>query len=734
MDMRLFRHYLILVSCLLGISSGISGQGSFPFLDPDMDTEKRIDNIIDLMTLDEKIAYVVSSQVERLGIPSPGSSEGIHQAVVRSFMGSGQATPTTSFCQVYGMGSTWDPVLIQRAGQVVGYEGRYLTQSEKYKRPTLVLWGPTSDLCRDPRWGRNDESFSEDAYLTGTMAASYIRGMQGDDPKYWQAASLLKHVFANSNETTRGRSSSDFDDRLMREYYSKPFMMGFTQGGARSYMAAYNAWNGVPMTVNPVLKAVVGEEWGADWIVSSDAMAVGAVVWGHRYLQTVEEAFATSLKLGMNQYLERNVDSLLRVALDQELITEKDFDSAIRGKLRTTLKLGLLDPPAADNPYSGIGADNEPEPWNSEKHKSVALQVARESVVLLKNSGNALPLEPDRLKSVAVIGSKASGVLFDLYSGTTPYAVSILDGIRNRVGDAITVNYAADNEYHAAVDAARASDVAIVVVGNDPMGGADRSNLGALFNQDLSTKPCTECGEGREGRDRQSLDLPEEDLVKEVFAVNPRTIVVLLSSFPYAINWSQERVPAILQITHSAQEQGTAIASVLFGDYNPAGRLVQTWPKGLYQLPRMMEYDIRKGRTYMYFQGEPLYPFGYGLSYTSFGYSNLKLSRQAAGSGERVTVQLDLENTGDRDGEEVVQLYAEYPGSEVERPLKQLVGFKRVPVQAGERLTVELELDMDELSYWDMEQNRYVLEKGSVNLLVGASSEDIRLKTSLIVR
>lgn len=500
-------------------------------------------------------------------------------------------------------------------------------------------------------------------------------------------------------------------------------------------MAAYNAWNGVPMTVNPVLKTVVGKEWGADWIVSSDAMAVGAVVWGHRYLQTVEEAFAASLKLGMNQYLERNVDSLLRVALDQELITEKDFDSAIRGKLRTTLKLGLLDPPSAENnPYSGIGAGNEPEPWNGEKHKSVALQVAQESVVLLKNSGNALPLKTEELKSVAVIGTKASRVLFDLYSGTTPYAVSILDGIRRRAGDAITVNYAPDNEYHAAVDAARASDVAIVVVGNDPMGGADRSNLGALFNQDLSTKPCTECGEGREGRDRQSLDLPGEDLVKEIFAVNPRTIVVLISSFPYAINWSQEHVPAILQITHSAQEQGTAIASVLFGDYNPAGRLVQTWPKGLYQLPRMMEYDIRKGRTYMYFQGEPLYPFGYGLSYTPFEYSNLKLSRQAAGSGERVTVSLDVQNSGGRDGEEVVQLYVEYPGSQVERPLKQLKAFKRVPVKAGERKAVELELELDELAYWDMEQNRYVLEKGTVDLLVGASSDDIRLNTSLTVR
>jgi beta-glucosidase len=710
----------------------VSGQEKYPFLDPEMDMEERVDQIISMMTLDEKIGYVVSSSADRLGIPSPGRSEGIHQAVVRGFMGGGQEVPTTSFCQVYGMGSTWNPVLIQQAGGVVGYEGRYLTQSEKYRRPTLVLWGPTSDLARDPRWGRNDESFSEDAFLAGTMVTAYIKGLQGDNPDYWLSASLLKHVFANSNETTRGRSSSEFDDRLMREYYSKPFRMGFTLGGAHSYMAAYNAWNGVPMTVNPVLKEVVGKEWGADWIVSSDAMAVGAVVSGHRYMETVEEAFAASLKLGMNQYLERNVDSLLRVALDKELISEKDFDAAIRGKLRTTLKLGLLDPPD-DNPYARIGADDETEPWNGGKHRAVALQVAQESVVLLKNNDHALPLDRERLTSVAVIGPRAAKVLFDFYSGPTPYAISVLDGIRNKVGKAVQVNYAADNENNAAVEAARSSDVAIVVVGNDPMCGADLSNMGVLFNQDLSTKPCVECGEGREGRDRQSLDLPSEDLVKEVLAVNPNTIVVLISSFPYAINWSQQHVPAILHITHAAQEQGSAIANVLFGDYNPAGRLVQTWPKGPDQLPYMLDYNIRNGRTYMYFREEPLYPFGFGLSYSGFEYSNVELSKQEAGSGETITAGIAISNTGEMDGDEVVQMYVEYPGSLVQRPLKELKGFKRVHVKAGETTRVEMLLDLDELSYWNAEKSMYELEKGRVNLLIGASSEAIKLRTSITV-
>lgn len=725
------KHILVLLALLVFSFQGNS-QDKYPFQDSEMDMEDRVDNIISMMTLDEKIVYVLSSEVNRLGIPSPGRSEGIHQTVIRSFMGQGEAIPTTSFCQVYGMGSTWNRELIQKAGQVIAYEGRYITQSEKYKRPTLVLWGPASDLARDPRWGRNDESFSEDAFLTGTMAAAYIKGIQGNDPRYWQAASLLKHVFANSNETTRGRSSSDFDERLMREYYSKPFMMGFTRGGARSYMAAYNAWNGVPMHVHPVLKEVVAKEWGADWIVTSDAMAIGALVTQHKYLGTLEEAFAASLKLGMNQYLERNVDSLLRVAVNKGLIAEKDFDSAIRGKLKTTLKLGLLDP-ADENPYSKIGAEGEPEPWNSEKHKSVALQVAQESVVLLKNADNVLPLDKSKVKTVAVIGDMASQVMFDFYSGSTPYAISVLDGIQNMVGDEIEVSFEADNEYNAAIDAAKASDVAIVVIGNDPMCAADRSNLGALFNPDISTKPCIECGEGREGRDRQSLDLPTEDLVKEVFSVNPNTIVVLISSFPYAINWSQKNVPAILHITHAAQEQGTAIANVLFGDYNPAGRLVQTWPKGLDQLPRMLDYNIRNGRTYMYFKEEPLYHFGYGLSYSDFEYSNLKSSQLEVRNGESITVSIDIKNTGEVDGDEVVQLYVQYPGSGVERPLKELKGFKRVHVKAGETATAQIELEVDEFSFWNQEENKYELEKGSINLLIGSSSSDIRQKTSITV-
>jgi beta-glucosidase len=636
------------------------------------------------------------------------------------------------------MGETWDPALIKRAGAVEGYEARYLTQNAKYKRNILILFGPTSDLARDPRWGRTDESYGEDPYLTGTMVVSFIEGMQGDDPKYWQAAALLKHFFANSNETTRGSSSSDFDERLMREYYSVPFRMGFVEGGARSYMTSYNAWNGVPMDMNPVLKDVVAKEWGADWIVTPDAGALDHVVDLHHYMKTMQEVYVQALKVGINSLLPGFGPSIgptphdaLKQALAEKQITEAEIDSAIERKLKTTIKLGLVDPPASD-PYSKIGAGDEPEPWNADKDRTVARQIARESVVLLKNASALLPLNKNALKSIAVVGPNAAKVRFDFYSGATPYAISVLQGIQDKLGSSVKVNYAENNDNDAAVNAAKSSGVAVVVVGNDPMCGV--ANPFQAFNPDASTKPCPDPGMGREGRDRESLDLAQEGLVKQVYAANPKTIVVLVSSFPYAINWSQANVPAILHITHAAQEQGTAIADVLFGDYNPAGRLVQTWPKSLDQLPPMMDYDIRHGRTYMYFKGEPLYPFGYGLSYTTFKYSKLHVSADHLADGGTISVSVDVTNTGKRDGDDVVQMYATHLDSKVDRPAEQLEGFKRVNLAVGQTKTVELPLKAEALAYWDVKAHQWVLEKDKIKITVGSSSADSRAEKAISVR
>lgn len=716
---------------LFGSIFGLQAQQSYPFQNTNLLMEQRVDNVISLMTLDEKVAFILNYSVPRLNITSPGNAEGIHQALVKPPQMGAKPIPTTSFSQVYGMGATWNPALIKRAGNVMGYEVRYATQNEKYKLSSLMLWGPSTDLARDPRWGRTDESYGEDPFLVGTMATALTKGIQGDNPDYWMAGSLLKHFFANSNETTRARSSSDFNNRLMREYYALPFQMTFTQGGAKSYMASYNAYNGIPMTVNPILRDVVAKEWGADWIISSDFLAADHVAKQHKYTKTKEETVAAAIKLGMNQFLEfGGMDKVIGKALADKLLTETDIDKAIRGKVKASLKLGLLDN-SDKNPYKTIGTNGEAEPWNSEKHKAVALQVARESVVLLKNDKNTLPLNKGNIKTIAVIGPHADSVLFDFYSGATPYAISALQGLKNKLGPNVNIKFVPNNEYNAAVNAAKAADYAIVVIGNDPMCGT--KNLGEAFNLDSSTKECKECGEGREGRDRQSLDLPAEDLVKEVFAVNPKTIVVLTSSFPYAINWSQAHVPAILHITHAAQEQGTAIADVLFGDYNPAGRLVQTWPKSLDQLPRMMDYDIANGRTYMYFKGEPLYHFGYGLSYSTFQYSNLKLSGIVMTKNGNITITADIKNTGSRDGDEVVQLYIQHPNSKVVRPMKALKGFERISLKAGETKKVTFTIDAKSLAWWNDKIAAWEVESGVVKVLLGSSSQAIKSQNTFTV-
>jgi beta-glucosidase len=711
----------------------LHGQTRYPFQDAGLPIEQRVDNILSLMTVDEKIADIeMNSGVPRLGIPSAGGSEGLHGLVRKGDFG-GKAIPTTSFAEVIGMAETWDPALIRRAGAVQGYEARYIYQSEKYKDKTLIVWGPNADLARDPRWGRNNESYGEDPFFTGTMSVAFIRGMQGDDPKYWQAASLMKHFLANSNETTRGTSSSDFDERLLREYYSVPFRMGFVEGGGKSFMASYNAWNGVPMTVNPILKTLAVKEWGADGIISSDATAVELMVGQRHYFKTQEEATAATIKAGIGQILAfyLNPPKRVRDALADHSLTEADIDAALRGKFRTLIRLGLLDPPAMV-PYSNIGSAGEPEPWTTDKDKDVARQVARESVVLLKNAGGLLPLDKASIKSIAVIGPHANEVLIDLYGGRPPYTVSPLQGIKSKVTSGTVVNYAANNENDAAVKAAKSSEIAVVVVGNHPTCNAP-PNSAAMWNLDVSSKPCADPGEGREGRDRESIDLSQEDLVKLVYAANPKTIVVLVSSFPYAINWTQAHVPAILHMTHAAQEQGTALADVLFGDYNPAGRTNQTWPKSLDQLPPMMDYNIRHGRTYMYFKGEPLYPFGFGLSYTTFKYSNLRFSSPMLPAGGKVMVSVDVTNTGKRSGDEVVQLYVQHLTSKVERPNKELEGFQRVALKPNQTRTVQIPLQAESLAWWDAKQGRFEVEQEAIRVVVGGSSADARLQKTINV-
>ncbi len=686
----------------------------YPFADPDLPMEARIDNLLSLMTVSEKINCLGTiPNVPRLSVWGTGHVEGLHGLAMGGPGGWGRPSPvpTTQFPQAIGLGETWDPDLIQQVAAVEGYETRYMAQSKRFRRGGLVVRAPNADLGRDIRWGRTEECYGEDAFFNGTMVTAFVKGLQGDHPRYWQTASLLKHFFANSNEDERESSSSDFDQRLFREYYSVPFRMGIMDGGARAYMAAYNAHNGIPCTVHPILKEITVKEWGQDGIICTDGGAFTLLVKGHHYYPDLDMAAAVVIKAGINQFLDRYRESV-HAAVDHGWLTEADLDEVLRGVFRVMIKLGVLDPPEMV-PYSAIGS--EPElPWESEKHKALARLATQKSIVLLKNEGKLLPLDAGALKTIAVIGRRADEVLLDWYSGDPPYAVTALDGIRARVGDAVRVIYAKDNENDAAVNAAREADVAIVCVGNHPTG-------------DAGWAQCPTPSDGKEAVDRRAIVLEQEELIKQVYRANPNTVVVLISSFPFAIVWTQRHVPAIVHMTHNSQELGNALADVLFGDVNPGGRLVQTWPHSIEQLPPRLDYDLRNGRTYMYFKGEPLYPFGFGLSYTTFAYSNLRLSAEHLPADGELTVSLDVTNTGDRAGDEVVQLYVKHLHSAVEWPKKELKGFKRITLQPGETQTVTFPLKAASLAYWEVERQRWVVEPGTVQLMLGSSSADTRL-------
>jgi beta-glucosidase len=335
---------------------------------------------------------------------------------------------------------------------------------------------------------------------------------------------------------------------------------------------------------------------------------------------------------------------------------------------------------------------------------------------LLKNDQQLLPLDLNRIRKIAVIGPRADDVLLDWYSGTPPYKVSPLAGIMNACGKNVQVIYAAENRMDQAVNAAKAADVAIVIVGSHPI----------CTTADWKISPVP--SDGKEAVDRKSLSLEQEDLVKLVLQANPNTILVLVSSFPFAINWSAEHVPAILHMTHGSQEMGNGLADVIFGKVNPAGRLVQTWPRSITQLPPIMDYDIRHGRTYMYFKDSPLFPFGFGMSYTTFAYSNLKVSSNTLPAKGNIRISVELKNTGMMAGDEVVQVYVRFPESKIERPSRQLKAFTRVPVGKGETTTVTLNLKAEDLAYWNVNDHKFTVEPGTVELMVGSSSADIRLK------
>lgn len=710
-------HRKLFFTLLIASTTGIIHAQNV-FNDPAVNEEQRLDDLIARMTLDEKVdALGNNTQVPRLGIQASGSVEGLHGIVLGGpTYGDRANTPTTGFPQAYGLGETWDTDLLHRVATYISTENRYLFQNAKYRKSGLIMWTPNVDLGRDPRWGRTEECYGEDAFLTSRLAVAFIKGIQGDHPKYWRNASLMKHFLSNSNEYGRTFSSSNYSDKLFREYYAYPFYKGVTEGGSQALMTAYNAYNGTPCIMHPVLRNIVMKEWGLNGTLLTDGGAFRLLLSDHKRFDNDRAAAAAAcIKAGITKFLDEYKDAVYE-ALHRKLISVEDIEKAIRGNLRISLKLGLLDH-AEDNPYAAIGVTDTVAPWSKPETKALVREATLKSVVLLKNKDHLLPLDRHKIKKIAVIGQRATEVLQDWYAGKPFYTVNVLDAIREEAGNDIEVRYVKTNRMDSARTVAAWADVAIVCVGNHPTCNAGWEQAPVI-------------SEGKEAVDRQSLQLDQEDLLLQVAQTNPNTIGVLISSFPYAINQANQTVPALLHLTQCSQELGHAVSDVIFGHYNPAGRLTQTWVKNITDLPHMMDYDITHGRTYMYFKEKPLYPFGYGLSYTRFNYSGTALNDRVIERGDTLRVCFNLKNSGDMDGDEVVQLYVSARKHTDKDPIKQLKAFQRISLRKGEMKKVELTVPYTELQVWDEKQNRFILPDKEMTLEIGASSSDIRLRTT----
>lgn len=710
-------HRKLFFTLLIASTTGIIHAQNV-FNDPAVNEEQRLDDLIARMTLDEKVdALGNNTQVPRLGIQASGSVEGLHGIVLGGpTYGDRANTPTTGFPQAYGLGETWDTDLLHRVATYISTENRYLFQNAKYRKSGLIMWTPNVDLGRDPRWGRTEECYGEDAFLTSRLAVAFIKGIQGDHPKYWRNASLMKHFLSNSNEYGRTFSSSNYSDKLFREYYAYPFYKGVTEGGSQALMTAYNAYNGTPCIMHPVLRNIVMKEWELNGTLLTDGGAFRLLLSDHkRFNNDRAAAAAACIKAGITKFLDEYKDAVYE-ALHRKLISVEDIEKAIRGNLRISLKLGLLDH-AEDNPYAAIGVTDTIAPWSKPETKALVREATLKSVVLLKNKDHLLPLDRHKIKKIAVIGQRATEVLQDWYAGKPFYTVNVLDAIREEAGSDIEVRYVKTNRMDSARTVAAWADVAIVCVGNHP-------------TCDAGWEQAPVISEGKEAVDRQSLQLDQEDLLLQVAQTNPNTIGVLISSFPYAINRANQTVPALLHLTQCSQELGHAVSDVIFGHYNPAGRLTQTWVKNITDLPHMMDYDITHGRTYMYFKEKPLYPFGYGLSYTRFNYSGTTLNDRVIEHGDTLRVCFNLKNSGDMDGDEVVQLYVSARKHTDKDPIKQLKAFQRISLRKGETKKVELTVPYTELQVWDEKQNRFILPNKEMTLEIGASSSDIRLRTT----
>jgi beta-glucosidase len=838
---------------------GLPGQAyagpTYPFRDPRLPLDTRIDDLLGRLTLDEKVSMLHQYQpaIPRLGISLfKAGTEALHGVAWSNDYHNGGAVVTasgTAFPQPVGLASTWNPALIRRVGGAVGDEARgYHAQNPDVWG--LNVWAPVTNLLRDPRWGRNEEGYSEDPRLTAAIATAYGKGLQGPDARHLKTAPTLKHYLAYNNEALRDRTSSNVPPRVLNEYDREAFRPIIAADAATGVMASYNLVNGRPTTVSPDYNDVVRRWTDRTLFNVSDAWAPNNLTGSQAYFPTQAEANAALLKAGLDSFTVNDNNGAPTVAAVQEalaqgLLTERDVDTAVGHALSIRFRLGEFDP------GGGRYGDITPDVIDSPAHRRLARQTAGEAMVLLDNSARTLPLDPARTGRVAVIGPLHDTLFNDWYGGNLPYQVTPLDGITERLGagaevtgveglDRVALKDLATGRYLTATgtgsgDNVVASDTTttpaaqwdvndwmadystlrnagngryltgnfgpfnttsdrptgwfvqqqfrlerqddgtyliqyvgyetnepwwwipehyVTVAADGTVGTGTKADAARFAREVLVSGPDRAAAAasradaavvvvgsnpfvyGRENHDRAStaLGASQQALIAAVTRANPKTVVVLEDSYPTTMDVASK---SLLWTTHAGAETGHAVADVVFGDRNPAGRLPQTWYSSDDDLPpNLFNYDIiTSGQTYLYYRGDrPLYPFGHGLSYTGFRYSNLRLDRSVVDAGGTVVVSVDVTNTGRRAGDEVVQLYTHQRTSRVKQPVKQLRAFERVAVPPGRTRTVRLTLRAVDLAHWDVTRDRWVVESSAHDVLVGASSADIRQRATLRVR
>jgi beta-glucosidase len=700
-----------------------------PFRNPDLPLEQRVQDLIGRLTIEEKALLLdhKGPTLERFQIRSDQWNQCLN--------GVQWDRPTTLFPTCIAMGATWDPALIHQVATALSdearaiYNGWHNDPDFKGEKKGLIYRAPVINISRNPYWGRIHEVYSEDPYLTGRMAVSYAKGLQGNDPHYLKIAATLKHFAVNNVETDRQKLDAKVPERWLREYWLPHFRDAVVEGKAQSLMASYNAINGTPNNINPwLLTDLLKKEWHHEGFVVSDLGGVRTLVQGHGagkmdYVDAVSRSVMAGCDFSDKEYAQR-----IPEGIRQGKITEDRLNDALARVLRVRMKLGEFDPQER-LPWSKIPLDVIDGP----AHRALALKVAQQSIVLLENKNGFLPLDPTKLKRVAIIGPRIDRINTNNYNGKVQDGITALQGLKDRLPPdcAVTHTYGGfiggkphnwikepplpqfnpAEELQKAAELAKAADLAIVFVGTDYM-------------------------IEHEARDRKTLKLPgnQEELVKTVLAANPKTIVVLNSAGPLAVPWLKQNVPALLQAWWPGGQGGHAIADVLLGTAEPGGRLPYTMYASDAQVPPIDEYDVSKGFTYMYLKDEPLYPFGYGLGYTTTKLSDPRISKTTASPEETLSATVTVENTGKRDGAEIIQIYSKEPQGKVIKPRVRLVAFQRVELKAGERKTVTIPVEVARMRYWDEAKDAFASDPGSYQLCAGTSSANLPLASPFTIQ